>query len=532
MSTPSIDRASWLESIRTRVVVLALLVVALLVGAGLAFISVLGNRESVITEDTKNHLSSAALAMGREYVHENIQAQAPSPLENPDAQSADETLATVTIAMLQNERGVEGGFYSLRNDRLLGYAFPTHEGPGVKRDIPPIERPMIEDVARRAAKRSESVSYIYQGARDVIVFEAVPVVVQGNLQGSAWAMKRLPGLRSQGDLKISLGVAGFVLLSLACVLLALFVARDLGVGVIRIEDRLRQLDRDLASPPQNFVGVTELARIYRGINQLGESLRQKIEQERGLREQLRHKERLAALGQVAAGVAHELRNPLSTIRLRAQMTQRAVSDATLQQGCAMMLEEISRLDAMVERLLYFARPLNLNVERFDLGALARECVEARQALIRGDGDAIRIVYQPSDVTITVLGDRTKLRQVLDNVLSNAHEALDSGGTVEVRVRAENSFAVVECSDNGDGIAEEVRGKVFDPFFTTRANGTGLGLSIAYEIVQAHGGRIAISPLQPRGTIVSIHLPVNESFAADQFKSADEMETTSKTKGEA
>ena len=215
----------------------------------------------------------------------------------------------------------------------------------MKRDIPPIERPMIEDVARRAARQSQNVSYTYRGTRDVIVFEAAPVIVENNVLGSAWVMKRLPGLRSQGDLKLSLGVVGFVLLSLVCVLLALFVARDLGAGVTRIEDRLHQLDRDLASPSQTFNGVAELARIYRGVNQLAESLRLKIQQERGLREQLRHKERLAALGQVAAGVAHELRNPLATIRLRAQMTQRAVSDPSLQQGCAMMLEEISRLAA-------------------------------------------------------------------------------------------------------------------------------------------------------------------------------------------
>src|SRR5437867_6701940 len=311
MSTLSIDRASWLGSIRIRVVILAFLVIALLIGCGLAFVSVLGNRESAITEETKTHLSSAALAMARDYAHEDFQAQPLPPLENADVQASDDALSAVTTGVLQTERGSEGGFYSLRADRLLGYAFPTHEGPGVKRDIPPIERPMIEDVARRAAKQSQNVSYTYGGTRDVIVFEAAPVIVKGNVLGSAWVMKRLPGLRSQGDLKLSLGVVGFVLLSLVCVLLAFFVARDLGAGVTRIEDRLHQLDRDLASPSQNFNGVAELGRIHRGVNQLAESLRQKIEQERGLREQLRHKERLAALGQVAAGVAHELRNPLA-----------------------------------------------------------------------------------------------------------------------------------------------------------------------------------------------------------------------------
>jgi signal transduction histidine kinase len=518
MSTLSTDRASWLGSIRTRVAILAFLVIALLIGCGLAFVSVLGNRESALTEEAKSHLSSTALAMARDYTHEDFAAQPPNPLEYADGKTSDDALSVVTTAVLQNERGSEGGFYSLRGDRLVGYAFPTHEGPGVKRDIPPIERPMIEDVARRAARQSQNVSYTYRGTRDVIVLEAAPVILKGNLLGSAWVMKRLPGLRSQGDLKLSLGVVGFVVLSLACVLLALFVARDLGAGVTRIEDRLHQLDRDLASPSENFIGVTELARIYRGVNQLAESLRQRIEQERGLREQLRHKERLAALGQVAAGVAHELRNPLATIRLRAQMTQRAVSDASLQQGCAMMVEEISRLDAMVERLLYFSRPLNLNVEPFDIVALARDCVEAKQALIRND--SIHILSQPGDANLTVRGDRAKLRQVLDNVLSNALEALDSEGTVVVKVYAQNGFAIVECADSGHGIPEDIRGRVFDPFFTTRANGTGLGLSIAYEIVQAHGGRIAASPADSGGTIVSIQLPIESKDALPNMTRKD------------
>ena len=500
------QRIWWLGSVRTRVAILASLVIALLIGCGFAFVLILQNRQSAVTGDTHRRLSALAVTMARDYgSHEDFQTQHREfpPLENPDTSGSDDVLSLMTTVVLKNEQGTEGGFYSKTSDGLLGYAYPTHEGPGVKRDIPPIERPLIEDVARRAASQGQDVSYIYRGERAVIVFEAVPIVVKGNPIGSAWVMKRLPSLRSQ-DWTLSLGAAAFVALSLVCVLLAFLVARDLGSGVSQIEERLHELDRDFSSSAKPFSGLAELARIYQGVNQLAESLRQKIEQERDLREQLRHKERLAALGQVAAGVAHELRNPLATIRLRTQMNQRAVSDSAVQQSCSMVLEEIDRLNGIVERLLYFSRPLNLQVEPFDLVLLLRDCVEAKATLIRSE--TIRFLFDATTASVVIRGDRSKLYQVFDNIFSNAIDALERVGTVELRVLDQNGYVTVECHDDGHGIPEEIRDKLFDPFFTTRPKGVGLGLSIAYEIVQAHDGTTEIVSSPVKGTIVSVRLP--------------------------
>jgi signal transduction histidine kinase len=500
------QRIWWLGSVRTRVAILASLVIALLIGCGFAFVLILQNRQSAVTGDTQRRLSTLAVTIARDYSsHQDFQTQHREfpPLENPDASGSDDVLSLMTTVVLKNEQGTEGGFYSKVSDRLLGYAYPTHEGPGVKRDIPPIERPMIEDVARRAAGQGQEVSYTYRGARAVIVFEAVPIVVKGNPIGSAWVMKRLPSLRSQ-DWTLSLGAAAFVALSLVCVLLAFLVARDLGSGVSQIEERLHELDRDFGSSAKPFSGLAELARIYQGVNQLAESLRQKIEQERDLREQLRHKERLAALGQVAAGVAHELRNPLATIRLRTQMNQRAVSDSAVQQSCSMVLEEIDRLNGIVERLLYFSRPLNLQVEPFDLVLLVKDCVDAKATLVRSE--TIRLLFDATSPSVTIRGDRSKLYQVFDNILSNSIDALGPVGTVDLKVLDKNGYVTVECSDDGHGIPEEIRDKLFDPFFTTRPKGIGLGLSIAYEIVQAHDGTTEITSSPTKGTIVTVRLP--------------------------
>jgi signal transduction histidine kinase len=502
------ERISWVGSVRTRVAILASLVIALLIGCGFAFVLILQNRQTAVTGDTQRHLSSLAVTIAHDYSrHGDFQTQHQefSPLENPDASGSDAVLSLMTTMVLKNEQGTEGGFYSKAADRLLGYAYPTHEGPGVKRDIPPIERPMIEDVARRAVGQNQEVSNTYRGARAVIVFEAAPIVVKGNPIGSAWVMKRLPSLRSQQDWTLSLGAAAFVALSLVCVLMAFLVARDLGSGVSRIEDRLHELDQDFASQGRPFSGLAELGRVYQGVNQLAESLRQKIEQERDLREQLRHKERLAALGQVAAGVAHELRNPLATIRLRTQMSQRAVSDSAVQQSCAMVLEEIDRLNGIVERLLYFSRPLNLQVEPFDLVSLLNNCIEAKAALVRTE--SIRLLFEATNSPLMIRGDRPKLYQVFDNIVSNAIDALGPVGTVELKVVDQNTYVTVECHDDGHGIPEEIRDKLFDPFFTTRPKGIGLGLSIAYEIVHAHEGTSEVTASSINGTIVAVRLPV-------------------------
>jgi signal transduction histidine kinase len=508
MTNWQIQRIWWLGSVRTRVAILASLVIALLIGCGFAFVLILQNRQSAVTGDTQRRLSALAVTIARDYnSHEDFQTQHQEfpPLENPDASGSDDVLSLMTTVVLKNEQGTEGGFYSKVPDRLLGYAYPTHEGPGVKRDIPPIERPLIEDVARRAATQDQEVSYIYRGERAVIIFEASPIVVKGNPIGSAWVMKRLPSLRSQ-DWTLSLGAAAFVALSLVCVLLAFLVARDLGSGVSQIEERLHELDRDFGSSAKPFSGLAELARIYQGVNQLAESLRQKIEQERDLREQLRHKERLAALGQVAAGVAHELRNPLATIRLRTQMNQRAVSDSAVQQSCSMVLEEIDRLNGIVERLLYFSRPLKLDVESFDLVLLLRDCVEAKTTLVRSE--TIRFLLDATNASVIIRGDRSKLYQVFDNILSNAIDALGPVGTVELTVLDQNRYVTVECRDDGHGIPDDIRDKLFDPFFTTRPKGIGLGLSIAYEIVQAHDGTTEITSSPVKGTIVTVCLPAS------------------------
>jgi len=136
--------------------------------------------------------------------------------------------------------------------------------------------------------------------------------------------------------------------------------------------------------------------------------------------------------------------------------------------------------------------------------LLRDCVEAKATLVRSE--TIRFLFDATGASVIIRGDRSKLYQVFDNILSNAIDALGPVGTVELRVLDQHGYVTVECRDDGHGIPEEIRDKLFDPFFTTRPKGIGLGLSIAYEIVLAHDGTTEITSSPVKGTIVTVRLP--------------------------
>jgi signal transduction histidine kinase len=146
----------------------------------------------------------------------------------------------------------------------------------------------------------------------------------------------------------------------------------------------------------------------------------------------------------------------------------------------------------------------LKIESFDLDLLLKECIDAKAAVV--PNKSIRFLFDATSTTAIIRGDRSKLYQVFDNILSNAIDALGPVGTVELRILDKNEYVTVECSDDGHGIPEEIRDNLFDPFFTTRPKGIGLGLSITYEIVCAHEGTIEITSSPTKGTIVTVRLP--------------------------
>jgi signal transduction histidine kinase len=216
-------------------------------------------------------------------------------------------------------------------------------------------------------------------------------------------------------------------------------------------------------------------------------------------------DRLATIGELAAGAAHEIRNPLTSIKSSLQYLESRCREETERKLLGVALRETDRIDETLAALLSFSRPSEIRKEPCDLVVLLEECAALVSLQARAKGVEVRTSFPPSPVVVEA--DGSQLKQVFLNVFLNAVQAMEGGGTLSVEaLRFESGRPLVRVIDTGPGISEEALDKVFDPFFTTKKGGTGLGLSICYTIVKAHGGEIEIRSRLGEGTTVLISLP--------------------------
>jgi signal transduction histidine kinase len=229
------------------------------------------------------------------------------------------------------------------------------------------------------------------------------------------------------------------------------------------------------------------------------------------RAEVARQEKLASLGVLAAGVAHEIRNPLTAIKFRLFSLKNSLPPALAEnEDAAVIASEITRLERIVRDFLQFARPSDPALVVVPAGRMLREVADLLRPQL--EKDAIALKLEDSEEA-WVRADTQQIKQVLINLIRNSAESIERNGLIVLRVRAESGFAragspavVVEVADNGKGIPLEVRKRLFDPFFTTKEGGTGLGLPIAARIVEKHGGELRYETELRRGTTFCIVLP--------------------------
>ncbi len=291
-----------------------------------------------------------------------------------------------------------------------------------------------------------------------------------------------------------------LLASLGGLAAAAVAAAMLGRGLARPLEALAETARDVAREgprrrAEEGRGPAEVRDLAAGLNRMLEAL-ERAEEERVRRE------RLAVLGEFSAGIAHEIRNPLSSMRMTLQLLGGNLRGKDAE-DLAVVLEEVRRLEASVEELLAYAGEPRLVKEPVDLGAVVLEAVRVleRQAVHLG----VKVEVERDPGVGHALGDPERLRSCITNLVLNAVQCSARGATVRVRTGRGEGGPSVEVADEGPGIPPEVGERVFEPFFSGRPGGTGLGLAVTRRIVEAHGGSIGWSS-GAGGTVFRIEVP--------------------------
>ena len=413
-------------------------------------------------------------------------------------------LAVVDMA-LAHEDGVEGGVWQA-GAGSLAYAYPTYEGSGPKTDLPAAERDRIRLVNEDAARTGQAAGLEKRVRAQTLLLRSCPL--GGPVPDlTAWTMMRVRASAELGPLRLGLAVLFALMLLMTGWLGRILVVW--GRQVRRIEASLGRAEAD-GLPAMARTGERELDRIIDALNEAGARLGAARRRSDEMALRAAEAERLAALGRVAAGVAHEIRNPIAAARLQGE-NGLAGDDARRREAIGDMLVQIDRLDALATELLAMTQRVEPQPEAVALAPFLRA------GLARHEGDAaargIALALEAEDGSAVF--DPAMIGRALDNLLANAIRHAPDGGTVRVCTESGPALVAIVVEDSGAGVPAGLAGHLFEPFVTSRADGTGLGLAIAREMAAAHGGRLMLRRAggseTGRGAVFAVELPLGSTW---------------------
>jgi signal transduction histidine kinase len=346
-----------------------------------------------------------------------------------------------------------------------------------------------------------------------------PIWVNDSIVGAVWARIHVEKELPKNQLAKILNIAAIVALGALGAALILLWIRKLHVDEIRVG--LEEIRRDQTYRLPESSGVYGI--INRSINSMVNALMDEQHKREQLERELHQQDKMATLGKLIAGVAHEVKTPLAVIKTRIQMWQRdrkqlknsGEFDSVIQpESMQLVVEEIDRLSRLVKRLLLFSKPASQRLQHVNPSVLLEQVC----ALIADEAKerSVTVAVSHNEPLPSISVDAQSLEQVFLNICMNALEAMQPGGTLTIGSVVRTDSIGVIFDDNGKGIDPAINGKIFDPFFTTKDHGVGLGLSIAYEIIKAHGGMIDFTtPPGGAGTRCIVTLPVDRKESANE-----------------
>jgi signal transduction histidine kinase len=469
-----------LRSLRSRLVLLWLLSLAACVGVGVLLVQLYQQSTTAQVGRAQAIAARACDLIGDRYAFYATGWHGPSPSLNEEGLRRDLT-AAVSVALARQD-GVEGGIWQV-GAGPLAYAFPTYQGSGPKTDLPEAERDRIRAVNERTAREEQPVDNEEASRSQTLLLHGC--FLAGPIPGlTAWTMMRVQAAPGYDRLRLGLGL----LLTLALGMSA-WLTRVLFVWtrhVRAIEAALGRQDHLEGMPTVERTGERELDRIIDALNDAGQRLAAAHRQSEALAAQVAASERLAAIGRVAAGVAHEIRNPIAAMRLRAESALTG-DDARRRKTLEDMLQLVARLDGLVAELLAMTQRREPHPEKVEIGRFLAAWVAPHRAEA-----AARDISLLTDCSVmSGFFDPEIVGRILENLLVNAVRHTPAGGHVKVGVTPQGNGFRLTVADSGPGVAPELRNHLFEPFVTGRAAGTGLGLAIARELADAHGGQLTL-----------------------------------------
>lgn len=454
-------------------------VVALVALTILVILRTVQQAERYVTSNTLFSLQQALSDLNRESL---LQRQESASWKDLPTNAQDITLRAISQTVLASYPGVEGGFW-LR-EQFVGYAYPTHDGGTVKSDVPAAEKADIEATIQEAFQQGSS-RRILRGRKDLVIIAATKHSYDSG--GAVWAMKRLPGMADPGlhlENSVLTVLVGIALLGATGVL-----ATGIGLarGIKQITQSLASLT-DVHSSPLK-VRQDELGLISAAINDMVQ-VRQRLEAE------VRREDRLRTIGRLTGQIAHEIRNPLNSMRLSLQMLASRHQEGRLKtEDFSVVVRELDRINGLLSDLLSFQQPRQPQIASHDISGLVAESAAIVAEQYRQRRARLRI----NDVTgVSVLVDADFLKQILLNLLLNAVEAKEEHADVQIAITPNGHQVAVEVIDDGPGLTPEQQEHLFEPFYTTKASGHGMGLAVSKELAQAMGATLSYRAENTRG----------------------------------
>jgi len=457
--------------------------------------------DDVLLVEMQGRLTKIVDIAGEQIV-EQVNAELQQASDEDLTPALKEVFNGVTTPVVSNNPGVRMGMYIVASNNVIVQGF-LHE----YRVLSPKEKEQREKRIFQEAKAGINtvmaggipVNRVGQTWDDQFLEYLIPVRINDRLVAVVWAEQRMHPVFVQSARArlvvryITLSVFSFAVLA------TVFTVSALVRRVGRIKDGLSKLKADLGNRIPEMPG--ELGQIAGAINDMAAGMAEKEHQ----LDQLRRSEHLAALGQLATEVAHELRNPVSIIQATVEVMEPLIKRVPdLEEYVMTIQEQVNRHNKLVAELLSFGHS-GREQETLDLNNLIQTVMTYSEPLLHQR--RINVEFLPAEGVSLIHGNKEKLQQVFLNLVLNAVQAMGSGGALTVKTFLSGEEVCALFHDTGEGIAPEDITRIFEPFYTRKTSGGGLGLAISQEIVRIHGGNIKVESELGRGTTFIVCFPL-------------------------